>query len=666
MYSTSANYKNTMRLASRPYDTVYGTITFTNNTTMAVNSSIMPTNAISISKQCIDGGALMFGGVFLSVLKLSLITDRDRYAFFGATIELTYKVQIGTETIGTSEIPVYEEVPLGVFVVSNADRLSNQVNLTAYDKMTLLDKELGGMYLSGTPWQVLSFASEQTGYQLSFDENHLATYINYNYTISISEDQGIKTYRDVVKEVCQLLGCFALDDRTGKLALKKFSQSSDLTLGMGDWYSCVPADYECNYVALSVTSIDGTFYASNDDPTVVGNIMVIEDAPAWDYGSAEAQQAKTNNLYNYLADIDYTPCDIDMPSDPSFDCGDRLTLNAKINGVTRAISTLITSLEWRFHSGMSVTSEGINPYLNGGSALATESQRILNQAVEKSKVQFVSFTNNKAVTVNDGGSACIGSAMFTPTAQTNALFVATILVDIDVADEEETTTEDVTVPVKAYDAQQEETVITDINGNPVTLSGTATNTYTYARDGKCGVKIHYTLTMDNEAETKVPSNESPYIAIEETEKGQHIITVCYPITSLIAYHRFNWKIYITADGGTITVPIHTVQASIFGQEITSLERFNGEIVVDDETITLVNIAALSAIGLADSTNVVLADNIIYNINENLSLINIAYISIMPLSEEMHLYLQNLILSSEDSENFILEDDSGRLIVEDNV
>ena len=662
MYSTSAEYKTAMRAASRPYDTVYGTITFSDDTTLTVDSSVMPTNSISISKQCIDGGELMFGGVFSSELKFSVITNKDRYAFFGATIELFYKIQTGTTTEGTTVIPVYETIPLGIFTVVDAERLSNQVNLTADDNMTLLDKEIGSALITGNAWEVLTQVEEQTSYELAFDQSFLNQFVNSDitYQLSASEENGIKTYRDVVKEVCQQLGCFALDDRTGKLTLKKFSMTANLQLSYADWYSMIPADYKCKYVALSITSLAGTYTKTVDDITEVGNVMVIEDAPAWDYGSEEALQLKTDNLFTYLRTIEYTPVDLDMPSDPSFDCGDMLQLIPR-NGTPATINTIITSYEWKFHQGMTITSEGVNPYLSGNTALATESSRILNQAVERSKLQFVTFTNSKAVTIGDNASSSIGFCTFTPTAQTTALFVATILVNINVADEEETETEEVTVPVKAFDGTTE-TTITDINGNPVTLSGTATNTYTYARDGKCGVKIHYTMSIDGGVEIKVPNNEYPYVAIDELSKGQHIITVTYPITGLTEYHRFEWKIYITSVGGTISIPAHTLQASIFGQEITKLERFDGQIVVDDE-IALVNIGALATLGLIDSSSVVINNAVVYNVSDNLAIESLAHLGLSVLTDEPHIYMQNVRLITEAGDDFLLEDGSGKILVE---
>jgi hypothetical protein len=66
----------------------------------------------------------------------------DRYDFFNAIIDLTYYIQIGTQ----NNLPVYEEVPLGIFKVADADRPHDTVNLTAYDNMTMLDIDIGSKY----------------------------------------------------------------------------------------------------------------------------------------------------------------------------------------------------------------------------------------------------------------------------------------------------------------------------------------------------------------------------------------------------------------------------------------------------------------------------------------------------------------------------------------
>lgn len=595
-------YQTAIRAAGRPLDLVEGTIIFTDATTMSIDSSVLLSNAISISKQCVDGDSLMFGGVFTSVLKLSLLTDVDRYKFFGAKIQLFYEIEIELQE-GTDE-PTYqmEQVPLGVFYVADADRPGDEVVLTAYDSMTLLDKELGDAQITGSAWDAFNLISTFCQYPLAFTQEDLSQFVNTDFAISGSALDGLKTYRDVVKQLCQLLGCFALDDRTGRLALKKFSTTPDITLGDNEtgeypWYTYVPADYESAFVGVSITSSQQTYQKHAEGAVVAGSMLVMEDAPAWDYGTEEANTEKTNNIYGLLYDDErqqpvftYTPGSVDMPSDATFECGDMIRFYTQYSD--EPYDFIITSIEWKFHNGMDLESVGINPILESSSTSANAGGRLLSQSVEKSRLQFVTFTNSSEIKLNSiHQTEKIGSCQFRPTTNTTALFIATILVEVSgVPDVEQSETsqetETVEVPVYAYNEQAEVVPLVDANGNPVdhlTATGTNTFTYTYTdkRDGKCEISIFYRFDG-----TIMPNAEDPYVVIEELANGQHVITVSYPINLECDFQRHNFDIYMTANCGETTevvIPFNTLKATLVGQEIDEIARWDGNIRVDDES-----------------------------------------------------------------------------------
>lgn len=573
------------------HDLVNGTITFTDGTTMSISDSVLLENTLTISKQCVDGDNLMFGGVFTDVLKLSVLPDENhenRYLFYDAKIELTYSIKVGEEEAEGEEdpTPIYATVPLGVFYVADAEKPDVSVNLTAYDSITLLDKDLGSTYITGTPWEMFSQISDDTGYPLAFTEQDLTQFVNYDKAAAGSDQNGMKTYRDIVKLLCQMLGCFACDDRTGQLMLKKFSTTPDLTLGdyeerLYPWFELGPADYICSYKGISVTSQAGVFTKVTDNPLVSGIIMVIDDAPAWDYGT-ETQQIKTDNLYSLLrggtpeqAILKYTPGTATLIPDPAIDCGDMIEFITDNYNENAPLQLILTSVEWSYQHSTQIESVGTNPYLEQSTPTEDEGGRLLSQSVEKSKLQFISFTNPSEVVVDNTDDQKICECIFTPTTETTALFVGTILVDIDVADtEEETSEETITVPVIPYYNDQE-TTVTDINGHTVTFSGTTVKKYIYKRDGKCDVAIYYRL-----GNAKIPSDAEPYIAIDNLEKGEHIITVSYALTALTAYVEQKFEVWITKTTGTttITLPVRSVEATIFGQEITNI--------VSDSNITI--------------------------------------------------------------------------------
>ena len=655
-------YRTAITTNDRPYDTVEGIVTFVDETIdpLTIDSSIMPTNAIKISQQCIDGEELMFGGVFTGELNIQLFTDVDRYAFFGAKITLEYKIKIG-ETEEEEPEPIYATVPLGEFTIADADRPKQDlIKITAYDNMTMLDGSIGGNLINGTPWQVFSRIATDTGIELAFEQGWLeSNFVNTDYQIEASEEHGIKTYRDVVKMVCQQMACFAYADRYGRLAVREFSTTPDLTLGdnttgVYPWYTFVPADYISKYIGLSVTSASGTYQSMTSDPTEQGLVMTIEDGPAWDLGSEARLQDQTAEVFTVLHGIQYTPSTLDMPSDATFDCGDMIALNVR-GGDT--IITLITSFEWQFHKGMKVTSEGANPLISEN--LIDSGNRILNQAIAKSKLQFVHFTNPSEVTITDASLEVpvkIAEAEFTPTGSTDALMVATILVDVDIDDISITETEDVSVPVKAYKEGDVETTLKDPDGNVVSLTGVATNTYTYERDGKCDISIFYKLDG-----LRLPNELHPYIAVEEIEGGQHIITVVYPLTGLIEWNRYTFEIYMTTDEGTITIPATSIRASIFGQEIDIVNRFEGVIKVDENFDVYPYFKNIGVLDIDEEGEVTLIFNHFIRVSDDISLYNIDSLEVLPIAEGTgalapQIYLRSgFHLVSEDGRWFTSED-----------
>lgn len=387
MQNVDTEYRQAIRSTDRPLDEVYGTITFSDGTTLQVTPSIIPSNSISLSRQCIDGDELEFGGVFMGSLDMSIRTDKSRYAFNDARIVLFYRILANN---------TWKVVKLGEFTVSNPDKVDkNTVKFSADDDMRKLDKPLQSDAMSGTAWDILSLISDITDYPLSFTESDLSQFINVNNNIYIDSTSGIRTYRDALKVVCQSLGCFARDNRNGQLELCKFGTEVVRELNTGDWYRIVPADYICSFVGLTVTSAKGT-YVSMYSSEEVGNVMEIKDAPAWDYGSEAFLQQKTDRLFNLLRQIVYTPCEIDTFGDPSYDCGDRLKL---ITSSGDEIETIITSYEWKWHSGMTIESKGANPYESGVSTSDIASTRLLGKEAASSKFNYYTYLNSREISL---------------------------------------------------------------------------------------------------------------------------------------------------------------------------------------------------------------------------------------------------------------------------
>lgn len=184
-------------------------------------------------KKCVYSGSfggadtVTIGGVTAAMVTLTLSGAHNlRYK--------TITVSIGADVSGTVQY-----VPLGTFVVATCKQVDDTTTVTAYDAAYYA---LGGAYTptvssGATVAAVLSDVAAQCGLTL-------ATLPAAASTTSVVGDLTGKTRRDMVGYLAALVGCNALIDRDGKLALRWFAAS-------GQSYS--PSDY---YNAG--LSIDGT------------------------------------------------------------------------------------------------------------------------------------------------------------------------------------------------------------------------------------------------------------------------------------------------------------------------------------------------------------------------------------------------------------------------
>ena len=171
--------------------------------------------------------ALTIGGVTAAMVTLTInqeVAWRDK----------TIVVSVGAEVDGTTQY-----VPLGIFAVTDCKQAEGTTTITAYDAAYYA---LGGTYTpnvssGATVAAVLSDVATQCGLTL-------ATLPAAASTTNVVGDLTGKTCRDMVGYLAALVGCNALIDRDGKLALRWFADS-------GQSYS--PSDY---YNAG--LSIDGT------------------------------------------------------------------------------------------------------------------------------------------------------------------------------------------------------------------------------------------------------------------------------------------------------------------------------------------------------------------------------------------------------------------------
>lgn len=380
MYQVSQECKDIIRGRNR-VDRLTGYITFTDGTILHIEDSIIDNGSTSVTYQSIEGDEVAFGDCMSSELNIGIRSDIDRYKFFGAEISITYGIQVGDS---------WEDIPMGIFIITDATRTGSVVSISACDRLMLLDREFGATTLAGTPYNILVSICNTVGLTLKNTAAEFARLQNNDVQLQIDPTNNCSTFREAVKSIAQTVGCFATMTRTGELEIRAYSNNPNDTLTERHRYSAHIEDYKCHFSTLKITGLKGTFEASN--PYTHGSVMEIADAIAWDYGDTIELEARVKRLLDWsLSVLDYTPCSVDMPSDPTIECGDWLNVSVKGDSVR----TYAMRIEWVYRGVTHYECCGKNPYFNNTSTISNTGNRISNTKTEQNKVVMYNYTNDK-------------------------------------------------------------------------------------------------------------------------------------------------------------------------------------------------------------------------------------------------------------------------------
>lgn len=616
MFPISEHYRNAINNSNPSYLT--GTITFKDGSTKDISMADISTSGeLSITMQAVTQDVLEFGAAVLGQLDISIITDKNesRYKYYDGIIELYFNIEtdVGVETI-----------PLGIWIIAEAERDKTALKLSAYDNLFKMDKAYT-LSLVGTPYDIMTTLVSDCGCELAEDEDYYKSLPNGELTLTINSGSSCSTYRQAVSIVAQMCGVFAQADRYGKITLKQFSTTETSELTMSQRYGSTIADYVCVYVDLVVTGLGGSF-GSVSETIESGMTMYIDDAPAWDEGTKETLQTKADNLMAHLENIQYTPSEVSIISDPSIDCGDFITLYTD----NETVNTLITSYTWKFHAPTELQSVGKNPYLLSNNA---DKQRVLRSielsggAGGGSPEVLYTFKNTRKFKCTDRLELLAG-VTFIAAKDTFAMFDATFQIDVEVNDVTYTSS------------------ITVLNSD-----GTSTvYEVPYTRNGYINVTIQYYY---NSAEFGIPYTLT-------LEKGSHVVTLHYPINAIAKDSINRFAVHLSADGGIVSVAKEGFLGTISGQGLAGKPKWDGTITIEENMGMTYPLVEINGIGFnADVTLTKPDQDRISGITEQFGTVSIMTIDTLEITDNLRVgeITTNYIMNTDNKLDYTYDSNS---------
>ena len=138
-----------------------------------------------ISSQCCGSAEIELGTVYAAEMGITLLSDIDRYTLEDALVELFYHLRLSDGT--------FEEVPMGIFEVSEANRNIKTLELKAYDFMLRFDKSFNGFETIGTVYDFVSLCCKACKVEMAQSQADYEAMPNGTELLSIYTENDIET-----------------------------------------------------------------------------------------------------------------------------------------------------------------------------------------------------------------------------------------------------------------------------------------------------------------------------------------------------------------------------------------------------------------------------------------------------------------------------------------
>lgn len=533
MYQVSEEY---LKQAKRKVQTfrLAGTV----NKIAFTNHDIL-SGSFTITNQCSEQNDVKIGSVYIGELKCTFKPDLQVPDWTNAQIIVSEGLLIG----GTA----WEDVPLGVYTVSEANDTEYGVDITAYDNMARFNRSCTVDITIGTPYELLTLACTTCEVELGLTQADVDALPNGTESLSLYTENDIETWQDFVFWVAQATGTIATMDREGKLVLRSYTQNVVDTLTNHERFTGSKfSKFETRYSGLScVNMADDTtsYYGSNPDNYLTYNLG---SNPFLQYGVDSYKEQIRRAVLTALLQIDYVPFETSCLCGAMYDLGDIIRCT---DGIAPGKLGCVMMYDYTFNGGYKITGFGSDPALATAKSKTDKNLEGLRNNVSTNEILFFNYENASAIQIGDGESKAIIDIRFTSSVSIGVLFQAEILL-------EATATE------------------ADVIGT-----------------------IEYTL------------NEVTIIGYNPTEtwkNGKHILSLMYML--MIDANSINrWLVKLSIAGGSIAIAQGAVRAVIYGQGLVGTVEWDGFITVEEK---LTQIAVLDSLTVSkDMICTVVADMI---------------------------------------------------------
>ena len=354
MYEPSVGFYSTVIKAQVRRLVWHGTLTDTDGTAHTFTAKDIEDNSGTLTRACASNTEIELGTVYAAELRVGLYIDDigvSRSKIYGGKIELSCTASTGD---GLSS----GEVPVGVFIITEALQNGKICTITAYDAMINFDKPYLGVSGLATPYNWASNFCSRCGVTLGMSESDFEAFPNGGISLTLIWNEDIETYRDALSHLAAAIGSVAVIDRNGQLVfLPMKSKSPTTTIQTRDRFDSDIAHNSFKPKTIYLTNeetgelITISAATGNAYLDIGANAMLQADGKVRNMSGEVIRtytvQEMAANIIGSATTFTSVPISAEVPCDPCLDLFDCVTLTggqAALGGTEVRITEIVTKL----------------------------------------------------------------------------------------------------------------------------------------------------------------------------------------------------------------------------------------------------------------------------------------------------------------------------------
>lgn len=277
-----------------------------------------------------DGQELSIGSVCSAMFECTILNPGGELSIAAGDEITVYRVNGDTRQ------------KVGLFTMEEPVRPSpNRYQITAYDRVSWLDKDLTDWLISLEGWpytveQLAGMVAHECGTGIGTE-----LLLNGGYLVQRFGGSGI-TGRKIMQWIAEISASFCCANADGGIAFERY-RTTNTIVNPTDTFSVQLADYQTTpvdrvQIRLSEDDI-GVIYPDVEGITypITGNYLLTNSDPA-------ALQTVAKNIHNVIRGITYTPGTVTMLHNPDIRAGDIITVRDR-NGKTATMYVMSKTIK---------------------------------------------------------------------------------------------------------------------------------------------------------------------------------------------------------------------------------------------------------------------------------------------------------------------------------